>query len=166
MRASASLNPIYLNTYASLAYGVTNHLGAQGNFNIPTNNFAGQGAIGWYNTWGHQVLEVYIGAGMGKSSYTGVWNHRTWGDFNTQFVQANYGWANLANKHIDIGFGLKIGHLEGMRYANTEDGYNSLYESAMLFEPTVCLRFGWEHLKFSLTGGYAMPRISRPCLTA
>lgn len=157
LRANLSVNPGFLCTYTSAAYAATDHLGVQGSFNISPDTRAGQGALGWYNTWGHQVLEIYVGAGMGVSSYTGVFGGRRWGDFSTYFVQADYGWVNLANSHIDIGFGLKAGRLAGSQFISHDDDAPSVRkESVMLLEPTICLRVGWEHLKFTLTGGYAI----------
>lgn len=157
LRVDLAANPTTLGTHTSVAYGVTDHLGVQGNLNLSLAGAAGQGALGWYTHWGKQVLEAYVGTGMGYTTRRGLKGWHQWGNFNSIFIQGDYGWNNLAKNHIDIAFGIKYGFLTGVKMSQNYDSEIALRtESVRLLEPTINLRFGWEHLKLCLRGGYSM----------
>ncbi len=154
LRADACYNAYTEGVYGTLSYAITDHVGIQGNLNAGQSGVACQGAVGCYGTSGRQVFELYTGLGMGATDRPGWWYTHIWGNFNTFFVQGDYGWMGLLNKHLDIGFGLKVGRLMGDSYCSDEDlGYSKLSERTNFIEPVMNIRFGWEHLKFSIRTG-------------
>lgn len=161
LRLDASADIFVVGGRATATYAVTNHFGIQASGILSTLGWASQGAAGFYTTRGHQIYEIYAGFSGGESSRSGIFNMRTWGDFNTYFLQADYGWTRLANNHIDLGFGLKSGYIEGTYWVQRDDNLPNHYPQSSLFiEPTLTFRVGWQHLKFTLGAGLSFMPIS------
>lgn len=154
LRVDACFNAYTEGVYSTLSYAATDHLGLQGNLNVGQAGMACQGAMGCYGTHGKQIFELYAGVGMGATDRVGWWGNRLWGNFNTFFVQGDYGWKGLLYNHLDIGFGLKVGRLLGDSYCSDgELGFSKLTEQTNFVEPVLDIRFGWEHFKFSIRTG-------------
>lgn len=152
-------------THASVAYSLTDNFlvqidGDLGSM-LHTEGRFGQVAVGWYqNMDNHAVVEVLGGACLGFSGQS-VDNRRFSCNYNTIFLQGDYGWHNLANSHIDVAFGVKCGWL-GMNISNTD--YTSLSYNSLFVEPNICFRFGWEKFKFNIMSGYNFHTTSTPQL--
>ena len=119
-----------------------------------------QGAIGFYkNIQERNVMELYGGFGCGRSNaYKDANPGDVYGNFQSYFLQFNYGNIQKKKANLETGFGLKTGFLHSKmtdaNYFFNPDDYlpnepYSVYRlNGLLFEPTVFLRFGGEKLKF------------------
>ena len=166
-----------LNTTASYAF--TDWLGGQAHLNYGFDNAYGHLAAGAYTTLGsHGVLEGFLGIGYG-----GAWRdisniesdddddghastarkYEYHGQFLLPFLQGNIGLRGLADGHIDLAFGLKIGsYLPDFDYRSyNSDGalvasQSYIYSSPnFLVEPQLQFRIGSDHLKWNLRLGFA-----------
>lgn len=118
---------------------------------------------GYYHPIGHGVLELYggFGWGYGRQYYDPDPAEEAKGQYQLYFAQADYGWNNLANNHIDLGFSLKTGMLHSnLHRIGSSTYYTELAPSNhLLLEPSVQFRVGGQHLKFSITLAYSfIPR--------
>ena len=151
--------PVPLDMRASVAWGITNHLAVHGLYFPQENNF---------------VWEIYVGVGTGKGRQSNIGGMEPWtipsGTFRSVFVQGDAGWLEMTRKgHLDLAFSLKTGVLmgeikvgKGVPYeVNGEwiTDYATTLADNILLEPTVELRFGWEHFKFNVKTGlcYLVP---------
>ena len=75
------------------------------------------------------------------------------------FLQADFGWRDLTRiLHLDAAFSMRAGGLYGKMDRNWYemiDGatyriHQSYSSIRPVFEPSIELRFGWEHFKFNL----------------
>lgn len=151
----------------SAAYAPVNMLALQagGSFTDEGNMF-GQFAAGTFQTFGKSVLECYVGYGRG-SSYSSNSNennktsHYVDGYYNLVFSQINFGWRDLAEGDIDVGFGLKGGLMTPKwdKVLVDADGVETLEErhedAHFLLQPHLMFRFGIERFKFSINMAYA-----------
>ena len=132
-----------------------------------TDHISVQGHIRGLNT------ELYLGYGFRPFAYKDFsdadpeprWKED--GSLHIAFTQFNLGWNGLANSHIDIAFGLKVGYMHDSRirtnyYYDWGEGGNdgrwsteqSIVGNRLLLEPTAEIRAGWTHFKPSLIVGY------------
>ncbi|MBR6441745.1 MAG: hypothetical protein IKS44_06845, partial [Bacteroidales bacterium] len=127
---STFLLPNRLTLNATGSYGITDWLAAQAHIDYGGDCWYGQVAPGVYVPFSdHAVLEGYVGYGVGGSWNDGVVSDSGYtliykGSFNLPFAQANFGWHDLANGHLDIGVGIKAGYympsFDYQRYWNQE----------------------------------------------
>ena len=148
----------------TLSYGITDNLFVQADAYYTSersaNRYYGLISSGWYNNYDNKIVELFGGVSYGHGS---VWSvdrdsHRL-GDYGTCFLQGNYGWKGLANSHIDVALGAKLGYYCAFlrEYIYHYDHPTSSIKgicNALFLEPTVDFRFGWEKLKFNVTAGY------------
>lgn len=151
-----------LGASSSVSYGITNNLFVQGeafydNDGIGS-HYYGQATSGWYNNQDNRVVELSGGVCLGYGN-TGLnldrSNYEQNGNYGICFLQGDYGWKGLANSHLDVALGAKLGY-----YGSSLSIYNyysnktvERFFHGVIFEPTVNLRFGWEKLKFNLKIG-------------
>lgn len=164
--------------HISTAAGVTDHIAIQGHIHGLANKSGlrikyMQLATGYYNKMGRLNTELYLGYGFNTFAYTlesDADPHpygREDGNNHIAFAQFNCGWNHLANSHIDIAFGLKVGYMHDSRirtnyyydwYYNDNLGRwsteYSIVGNRLLLEPTAEIRIGWTHFKPSLMIGY------------
>ena len=151
---------------ATASYGATDWLAVQAhaNWNGAAGGY-GQVAAGAFKAWNKAVLEGYVGYGLGGNNWNDKNNGRTFSAlYNLPFLQADFGWAGLANGHLDIGLGLKAGCLFP-NIVNTKPATETQPESIMrstvpaaLVEPQIFLRAGGKRLKWTLNLGYCYLR--------
>lgn len=164
--------------HISAAAGVTDHIAIQGHIHGLANK-SGLGikymqlATGYYNKMGRLNTELYLGYGFNTFAYNMTSDAdpdpygRDDGNNHIAFAQFNCGWNHLANSHIDIAFGLKVGYMHDSRirtnyyydwYYNDNLGSwsteQSIVGNRLLLEPTAEIRIGWTHFKPSLMIGY------------
>ena len=165
---STFLLPNRLTLNATGTYGITDWLAAQAHIDYGFDCWYGQVAPGAYLPLSeHAVLEGYVGFGGGGSWNDGVVSDSGYtllykGSFALPFAQANFGWHDLANGHLDIGFGLKTGYyfpsFDYQRYKNHEHlvSYDEHYGNRnLLLEPQLMLRVGGPKVKYCLRLSYA-----------
>jgi hypothetical protein len=157
---------------ATVAYGFTDHFAAAASIDPQRRYY--QALAGAYFPVGDRfVWELYGGAGYGRG-----YNYRdsdpgldSYGRHWLVFVQADAGWQNLTRfLNMDIAFSLKTGYMNRdlnvgdgtVMVTDTVSGITQWYgihhyaeEHCLLVEPTVEVRFGWEHFKFNVKAGYA-----------
>ena len=144
----------------SLSVGITDHLATaiSGSYGFDRKYYA-QGMAGWYRPIGSGVLELYggFGWGYGRQYYDPDPGEGAIGNYQLYYTQADYGWNNLANNHIDIGFAIKTGLLHSDLH-RIDPSINYLPElmpsNHLLLEPAVQVRVGWEYLKFCIVLAY------------
>jgi len=119
-----------------------------------------QGAIGLYkNIQDKDVMELYGGFGYGCSNANSDANPgNLYGNFQSYFLQFNYGFIGKNRANLETGFGLKTGLLHSNmtdeNYFSRQDDYLSnepypIYHlNGLLFEPTGFLRLGGKNVKF------------------
>jgi len=161
---SAPFGDGYLGT--TVSYGATDWLAVQGhaNWNGAAGGY-GQVAAGAFKAWNKAVLEGYVGYGLGGNNWNDKNNGRTFSAlYHLPFLQADFGWAGLANGHLDIGLGLKAGCLFP-NIVNTKPATETQPESIMrstvpaaLVESQIFLRAGGKRLKWTLNLGYCYLR--------
>jgi hypothetical protein len=145
---------------ASVSAGLTDNLAASASysFDSPTNHY-GHLMAGWYRPLDRAVFELYGGIGTGKGEhyvspdrYDGepIYTHA---NYQLYFVQADYGWNDLTNSHIDLGFALKGGL---MHFNYTDQGTVKVKTNSLFVEPTVQFRIGGRHLKFCIAAGICL----------
>lgn len=161
---SAPLGDAYLG--ATATYGATDWLAVQAHVNWTGDRGAyGQAAAGAYKAWKNAVLEGYVGYGFGgnrwESNSSDENTHIVTSRFHLPFGQLNFGWAGLANGHIDIGVGLKGGFIFPNIYDDkytSNSGQHQIRTSTdpvALLEPQIFFRAGGKHLKWTLDLGYS-----------
>lgn len=155
MRIDAAFSSYIMGAYSSLAYAVTDHVGVQGNLNLGKSGQAMQASMGWFSNHGKQNWDIFAGMGMGETDHPVFWYQHTLGNFNTYFIQGDYGFKGLLDDHLDIAFGVKVGRLTGLSFSSDIDDDIDLpvYERTNLVEPVLTIRFGGEHFKFSIRSG-------------
>jgi hypothetical protein len=153
--------------YGSLSYGLTKNIALQTFYNKDAEGmFYFQNAAGYYKKLGGDaVMEIWGGYGFGR---TDIGNHdfptRLRGSHNLTFAELNFGKKNVGTAHADFGFGLKSGwfhaDLEDFNYyaqihfPAPQGPMEKVMINSIILEPGIFLRFGGEHLKFSLKMGY------------
>lgn len=147
---------------ATASYGATEWLAVQAhaNWNGSAGGY-GQVATGAFKSWKNAVLEGYIGYGYGGNNWNDKNNGRMFtARYHLPFAQADFGWAGLANGHIDLGVGVKAGCMLP-NIVNTKSATESTPESVMrstspvaLLEPQLFFRVGGKRLKWTLNVGY------------
>lgn len=161
---SAPLGDGYLG--ATATYGATDWLAVQAHVNWTGDKGAfGQASVGAYKAWKKAVLEGYVGYGFGgnrwESNSSDENTHIVTSRFHLPFGQLNFGWAGLANGHIDIGIGLKGGCIfpdiyDEKIYANSgQIQIRTNKDPIGLLEPQFFFRAGGKHLKWTLDIGYS-----------
>lgn len=164
---------------ATVSYAPINHLALQASGSITDKkNLYGHFAVGTFQPFGKSVLEFYLGAAAGHSSYSqnrnssdntqsgtkeSTLNQKYYveGDYNIFFSQLNFGWNNLGDDLCDVGFGLRSGILKpAWQHVNvSDDGVESVVEEFttpnFLLEPQLMFRIGGEHLKISFNFAYS-----------
>lgn len=152
---------------ATVAYAPVNMLALQAAASVTNaHSYYMQAAGGTYFPFGLSVLECYIGYGHGYSHTDTIRNlnhetHRVEGPYNIVFSQINFGWADLDDGCIDVGFGLKGGLLipKWDKIRLESDGTETLIERHdqphFLLEPQLMFRFGWEKFKFSINASFS-----------
>lgn len=169
--ASALLTPDAVGGSATVSYGVTDWMAGQLHGSIQdVKNYNLQAAVGSYTPFENKVLEAYIGINYGKS-YRDIGSTRkkfdreeAFGSAYTYFAQVNFGWNHLANSHIDVGFGLKLGAFApnysyvGFGPETPEKGelISDMTQTQTLVEPRVFLRAGAQNVKVQLGVGYCV----------
>lgn len=158
MRLDLDLNSTIGTT--SVAYAFNDHWGVQGSLQGLRNG--GQLSIGWFATnAANSVFEVYAGVAAGHGIEIIEDRHDIHEAlFQSYFIQADRGWCGLADSHIDIALGLKIGYLSGncTNLIHVTDPETlglktvkySYSDSSPFFEPMVQFRLGWKHIKLNL----------------
>ena len=145
----------------SASVGINDHLAAAASCSYASDHkYYTQGMAGYYRPVGRAVLELYggFGWGYGRQYYDPDPSEGAKGQYQLYFVQADYGWNNLANNHIDIGFALKTGLLQSdlHRISQSSTYHPELMPSShLLLEPTAQFRVGGQHLKFSIALAYS-----------
>ena len=166
---------VNLNGNLSLAHvqgnasvGITDHLALATSFSFAERQkYYNQYMAGYYNPIGRGVLELYggFGYGYGRQYYDHDPRMGVKGRYQIYFAQVDYGWNNLANNHIDLGFALKTGLLHSNLHrigTSTHYHYPELAPANhLLLEPSVQFRVGGQHLKFSITLAYSFISSSR-----
>lgn len=158
---SAPLGDAYFGTTAS--YGATDWLAVQAHVNWNGAQGAyGQVAAGAFKAWEHAVLEGYIGYGYGGNNWK---NNKTGREFTSRFhlpyAQVEFGWAGIANGHVDIGVGVKGGclfpDLIDLKPAtdNHPESWVRSTSPVALLEPQFFFRAGGKHLKWTFNFGYS-----------
>ncbi len=164
--------------HLTAAAGLTDHIAVQGHIRgLSDRKGAGteyvQIATGYYNKFNRLNTELYLGYGFRPFAYklsTDAYLEpygREDGSLHIAFTQFNVGWNGLANSHIDIAFGLKVGYMHDSRirtnyyydyyYGNNRGRWSteqSIVGNRLLLEPTAEIRAGWTHFKPSLIVGY------------
>ena len=151
----------------SYAYAPVNMLGLQasGSFTDGQNMF-GQLAAGTFYTFGHSVLECYVGYGRGVSdggngSDLNENKYNVKGNYGLLFSQIDFGWRQLVDNSIDVGMALKAGMItpswEKLQLADdgTESVVEELKDPFFLLEPQLVFRFGSERIKFTINMAYS-----------
>ena len=103
-------------------------------------------------------MELYGGFGCGRSSMFNDANPgNLYGNFQSYFLQFNYGNIKKKKANLETGFGLKTGLLHSnMTDANyfflrddylSKEPYPVYGLNGLIFEPTVFLRFGGKKIK-------------------
>lgn len=178
--AAAYMDKTFVGHFSAAA-GLTDHIAIQVHMHglADKNGLEAQYmqiATGYYNKTGRLNTEVYIGYGFRPFAYSlssdaePVPDGRDEGNVHIAFAQFNLGWNHLANSHIDIAFGLKVGFMHDLRirtnyyydWYNWDHGNNlsrwsteqSIVGNRLLLEPTAEIRVGWTHFKPSLMIGY------------
>lgn len=160
----ADLDLTLFGATASVAYAFDDRWAVQGSFQgmvCATDRIGGQLSAGWFTPIkSNNVFEVYAGASFGHGKLKSADMDSYEGHFQSCFIQADYGWCNLANSHIDIALGLKGGLLHAK--GTDDEWYNDIAtqepqrsstpwtQSAPFLESALSFRFGWERLKFNL----------------
>ena len=164
--------------HITAAAGLTDHISVQGHIR-GTADRKGLGteyvqiATGYFNKINRLNTELYLGYGFRPFAYYYSLDDepepqgREEGSLHIAFTQFNLGWNSLANSHIDIAFGLKVGYMHDSRirtnyyydwyYGHIEGRWSteqSIVGNRLLLEPTAEIRAGWTHFKPSLTVGY------------
>ena len=148
----------------NVSVGITDHLASAASFSYAERRkYYTQGMAGYYHPIGHGVLELYggFGWGYGRQYYDPDPAEGAKGQYQLYFAQADYGWNNLANNHIDLGFSLKTGMLHSDLHRIGSSTYHTELAPSnhLLLEPSVQFRVGGQHLKFSITLAYSfIPR--------
>lgn len=164
--------PVPLDMRASVAWGITDHLAVQAAID-PFRSYSQAMAGLYFPQENNFVWEIYVGAGTGQGRQTNIGGIEPWtipsGTFRSVFVQGDAGWLEMTRKgHLDLAFSLKTGVMMGEikvgKYASEVNGewevdYSTTRADNILLEPTVELRFGWEHFKFNIKTGlcYLVP---------
>ena len=152
---------------ASVSYAPFNHVGVQAAVslaNFPT--YYAQGAAGGFLPFGNMVLEGYAGYGYGNTFHEIDKNvaektYRVTGHYSLVFGQVNFGWVNLVEGLLDVGFGLKGGVMypDFGKYQVTGNEESTLLETHtdhhLLLQPQFVIRAGWKQVKLSLNIGAA-----------
>ena len=165
MNASVGFSPMGGDAYlgGTVTYGATDWLAVQahGNWGGAQGGYM-QAAVGGYKSWGNAVLEGYLGYGFGlghweKKDSADVVTRLTEGRYHLPFAQCNFGWAGLANDHIDIGVAFKVGGMfPNITDNKLKDGTILTCTSpALVLEPQFFFRAGGPHLKWTLDIGYS-----------
>jgi len=153
-----------------IAYQISGSIDPNGPFNYGngsnTTGLYGQGAIGLYrNIQDRDVLELYGGFGCGRSdAYNDANPGHLYGNFQSYFLQFNYGYVGKNKVNLETGFGMKAGLLHSnMTDANyfmssredylSNGPYPIYHLNGLLFEPTVFLRLGEKNVKFWIAFG-------------
>jgi len=152
---------------ASFAYAPTSFLGTQAAVSFTDlNSLYVQLQAGTYKRFDRAIVEWYLGYGNG-SSYGGkntTVNNQTYyvdGFYQLPYTQLNFGWRDLAEGALDIGFGVKGGLLlpEWDKIEVMSDGIETIAESHTdrhgLIEPQLMVRFGFQKVKFTVNVSYA-----------
>ena len=176
VNASAGISMWYTPTVGVTAsHGFNDWLAGQAFVSYSFSSAHTHVAAGYYKRLGEKArLECYGGMGFG-----GYWPDKTTDDlaqdttehydftlkghYLLPFVQVNFGWRDLANKHIDIGFGLKTGaYLPDFVYHRfSYEGawlpeYDEHYTTPnLLLEPQLQIGLGNERFKYTLRLGVA-----------
>lgn len=164
--------PVPLDMRASVAWGISDHLAVQAAID-PFRSYSQAMAGLYFPQENNFVWEIYVGAGTGQGRQSNIGGKEPWtipsGTFRSVFVQGDAGWLEMTRKgHLDLAFSLKTGVLMGEikvgKYAGVVSGepiikYTTTLADNILLEPTVELRFGWEHFKFNVKAGlcYLVP---------
>lgn len=147
------------------SYGATDWLAVQAHFGYSGNkSFYTQAAVGGYLPYEKFVFEGYLGYGFGHSygdnDKKNGGRQEVQGNYHLPFAQVDAGWASLADGHIDVGLGMKVGlympDMTDITY-DADGGIKdrSLYTAnSCLLEPQIFFRGGGKHLKASLRVGY------------
>ena len=164
--------------HITAAAGLTDHISVQGHIRgladrkgLETEYV--QIATGYFNKIERLNTELYLGYGFRPFAYGDFsdadpeprW--REDGALHIAFTQFNLGWNGLANSHIDIAFGLKVGYMHDSRirtnyYYDWVEGVidgrwsteQSIVGNRLLLEPMAEIRAGWTHFKPSLIVGF------------
>lgn len=152
--------------HASIAYGLTDHIALQTHCNsIFAEDHYMQIAPGWYHKFDKSVMEIYCGYGAGRGTrhYAPhvLGGGSLTGNYFLYFAQLDYGRNHLWDKNIDLAFGVKGMYVDGSAKSEWDEGcirHTDMYRGAnFLIEPAAEMRFGWDHLKFSVSVGYIVP---------
>ena len=151
-----------------IAYQVSGSIDPYGPLNsngTNTSRLYGQGAIGFYkNIQDRDVMELYGGFGCGRSeAYKDANPGNFYGNFQSYFLQFNYGYIEKNKVNLEAGIGLKTGLLHSKmtdaNYFFRQDDYPSngpypIYHlNGLIFEPTAFLRLGGKKVKFWIAMG-------------
>lgn len=153
--------PLLYGVGSTVSYGVTDNLFVQGQVEAFYDNdginthYYGQVASGWYNNHNNRVVELFGGVYYGYGNIDLNRGYKQYGNYTTCFLQGNYGWKGLANSHIDIALGAKLGyyHVPFSIYYHHLHAAVTHTDQALFMESAVNFRFGWEKLKFNLKIG-------------
>lgn len=154
-----------LGASSTVSYGMTDNLFVQAeafykNDGV-SSRYYGQVASGWYSNYDNRIVELFGGVNYGYGNCSRI-DIEKYGNYATCFLQGNYGWKGLANSHIDVALGTKLGYTSSS-LSVYDPIYNKTYEryfQGLLFEPAVNFRFGWEKLKFNLKIGQVFGKAS------
>jgi len=165
-RIEGGVGLLTLSGQASFSQGVTDKIAYQVSGSIDpwgpdnTNGLYGQGAIGYYkNIQDKNVMELYGGFGYGRSEAFKMQSpDQLYGNFQSYFLQFDYGNIEKKKANLESGFGVKAGFLHSNmtddNYFSPQDDYlpNETYPvyhlNGLFFEPTAFLRLGGKNLKF------------------
>ena len=150
--------PLLFGARSTVSYGVTDNLFVQAEafyVNMGKTNTFGQLTSGWYNNHDNKIVELFGGVSLGYGQnrhHDDEFN--IYGNYGTCFLQGDYGWKDLANSHIDVALGAKLGYYYAPLSINEDHTKINRLFQAPYFEPTINFRFGWEKFKFNLKFGY------------
>ena len=142
-----------LGVHSTISGGVTDVLAVQAYSSIDIIlRWHLQCALGLFKGFeNNTVTELYGGWGFGTG---GMWNVNM--DFyNLYFAQFNLGKANVGNKNVDYGLGLKGGFV-AIDYSKYNDFYSDklFTDNSWIAEPSLFLRFGGKKLKMNIMVNY------------
>lgn len=147
---------------ADASYAITDHIAIQGSgqYLDKDQNYEQLGAGYFMKIREKQVFEAYLTAGAGRQ----INRPNESGTSDTEYtkfsyqqycIQANYGWKNLTQAHIDCGFALRTGLMHYNMYGTTDDIEKvNLTRNIPIAEPMLFFRLGSKAVKLQLEVSY------------